>query len=112
MNTMNVVSACTASATLRLIFMFGAVLTFRSSHFPGSVVRTFQASAQAQHRIALAGEQRVDAYADLGSHLLEAPALQLVPNEYPTLILGQFVDCPRELLEEHAAGEDRLRSGI
>ena len=71
-----------------------------------------QPLAQMQHRVAFAREQRVHAHAGLGGHLLEAAPFQLVRDEHLALLLRQLVDRQLELIEQHVARVERLRSGI
>src|SRR5271157_2806369 len=73
-----------AAGIMKIIFFF----MFVPSCFRKCVVNALQPITQVQHRVAFAREQRVDAHTAFGGHLLEAAALDLVPDKYLALLLG------------------------
>src|ERR1035437_3679258 len=76
-------SARIASGARKIHFF----LIFSPSCFRKLVVNALQSLAQMQHRIAFAREQRIDAHAGLGGHLLEAAPCQFVRNKHLALLL-------------------------
>src|SRR5436190_14136836 len=85
---------------------------FLPSRVPEFIVQALQPLAQAQDRIALPREQRVHAHSGLGGQLLEASSLQLVRDECIALLLRQLVERRLQLVEQHAAGVERLRTRV
>src|ERR1700746_1164711 len=83
-----------------------------SSRLPKLVVNALQSFAQVQRRVALAGEQRVDAHAAFCRQLFEAAPLQFVSDEYLTLLVGQFVERKFQLIQKQGTDVKRLRPCI
>src|SRR3954469_26037504 len=76
------------------------------------VVDVAQPPSQVQDRVMLARQQSVDAQPGLRGEILEAAPFDLVGDEDLALLLRQLVEGGRELLQQHAARELRLRPAL
>ena len=82
--------------------------SFLRSFLRKLVVNALQSFAQMKHRVALAREQGVDAYAAFCRQLFEAAPLQFVSDEYFTLLVGQFVRAQIPAPQEARCGRRAL----
>src|ERR1700685_1459734 len=65
-----------------------------------------------QYGVAFAREQRIDAHAAFGRHLLEAAPLEFMREKHLALLGGQLAERKLEFFEKHAAGVEGVGPGV
>src|SRR5882672_6956618 len=91
--TMKAATPSDAARAIPILFMC-------SSPLHKLVVYVLQPLAQMQHRIPLAREQRVNAYAAFCRQLFKTAPVDLMRDEYFALLVGQFVERKFQFLKK------------